>query len=156
MENRILLAVDDSPGSERAIDYLADWLRGTSATVRVVHALPRTPAAVAEAVKGASTRPSRAERWLASSREEAQPILIRAVEQLKKDGLDPGSIDDGFVYLHQDVTAADGLLEVARKHGCKTIVVGRNALPWHRELFHHHVSDELVRKAENFTIWVVE
>jgi hypothetical protein len=35
-------------------------------------------------------------------------------------------------------------------------VVGRNALPWHRELFHHHLADELVRKAENCTVWVVE
>jgi len=153
MMNTILLAVDDSPASAKAIDYLASWLKGTAASVRVVHVLPH---ATTVAAKTGSDRPSRSERWLAMSREEAQPILMKAVERLKRDGMDPGAVEEGFLYLHPDVTAAQGLIDVAHEHSCTTLVVGRNALPWHRELFHHHIADELVKKAAGCTIWVVE
>ena len=40
MNNSVLLAVDDSPASDKAIDYLADWLEGTQVSVHVVHVLP--------------------------------------------------------------------------------------------------------------------
>lgn len=30
------------------------------------------------------------------------------------------------------------------------------SLPWYRELFHGHACDELVRRGEGFTVWVVE
>lgn len=150
MTHSILLAVDDSPASHEAIGYLSSWLAGSGATVHVVHVLPH--AAGAEAAE----RETSAERWLAMSREQAQPVLMRSIELLKSHGLDPGGLEDGFLYLRPETTAADGLIEAARERGCKTLVVGRNALPWHREVFHHHIADELVEKAKGLTIWVVE
>jgi len=155
MTDRVLLAVDESEASERATAYLASWLKDRAVTVRIVHALPQVPVANVVTV-GAEKPVTRVERWLAMSREKAQPSLFRAVEKLKSDGVDPGTIEDGFVYLDPGVTAAEGLVDLARTDHCDTIVVGRNALPWHRELFHHHLADELVRKAENCTVWVVE
>lgn len=155
MTERVLLAVDESKASDQATAYLASWLKGTGMTVRVTHALPQIPA-TDKATVGGDKPPSRAERWLAMSREEAQPSLFRAVEKLKSEGMDPASIEDAFLYLDPGVTAAEGLLEFAQKEGCDTIVVGRNALPWHRELFHHHIADELIRKADHCTVWVVE
>ena len=152
MKNNILFAVDDSPATDKAIDYLADWLNGRPATVHVVHVLPHTPA---PKKKGAE-KPTRAERWLAMSREDAQGTLMKAVERLKERGMDPGSVEDRFLYVHSDFTAADGLLDAAREQSCETVVLGRNALSWSRELFHHHIADELIRKAEGYTVWVVE
>jgi nucleotide-binding universal stress UspA family protein len=156
MDNRILLAVDDSPASKATVDYLAEWLKGTPCSVSVVHVLPHSPVSAVAAAAGGSSKPGRAEHWLAMSRDQAQPILIEAVERLKRDGMDPGSIDDAFIYLHSEMTGADGLLAFAKEHGCSTIVVGRSALPWHRELFHHHMADELIRNSKGYTVWVVE
>ena len=154
MSHRVLLAVDDSPASDRAIDYLGAWLEGGVTAARVVHALSRAPDSAPKTTP--SGKPTRAERWLALSREQAQPILFRTVERLKDVGMDPGAIDDGFVYVTPDSTAAEALLADAREHRCDTLIVGRNALPWHRELFHHHLADQLIQKAEGTTIWVVE
>ena len=48
------------------------------------------------------------------------------------------------------------LLETAHKQNCGTIVVGRESYPSFKEMFHHHVGEELVRKGQGFAIWVVE
>lgn len=37
-----------------------------------------------------------------------------------------------------------------------TIVVGRQSFSRLRDLFHYHVANELVRKGQGFSIWVVE
>lgn len=152
MSDRVLLAVDETAASDRALEYLARWTRGHEATVLVVHAL-REAATTARAGSGAAVR---AQERLERDREAAQPITMRAVEALKDEGLDPGAIDDGILYVSESRSAADGLLALARERSVDTLVVGRNALPWHRELFHHHLADELVQKAEGLALWVVE
>ena len=55
---------------------------------------------------------------------------------------------------HEDLV--NDILQAGRKDGCSTIVVGRESFSWLKEMFHHHVADELVRKAHGLTIWVVE
>ena len=52
--------------------------------------------------------------------------------------------------------AADMILKEARAHDCGTIVVGRNSLPWLREMFHRHVGQDLAKAAERFSILIVE
>ena len=48
------------------------------------------------------------------------------------------------------------LLETAHKQNCGTIVVGRESYPSFKEMFHHHVGEELTRNGQGFAIWVVE
>ena len=47
-------------------------------------------------------------------------------------------------------------LAAAREAECSTIAIGRETLPWYRELLHRHAGDLLVRHAEGFTVWVIE
>jgi len=152
MDHRILLAVDDTVASNRALEYLAEWVRGRPVTVFLVHVLRD---ATSEAAPGSGLE-ARAKERLERDRQAAQPVVIRAVETLKQIGLDPGSIDDRLLYVSQDESTVDGLLRLARELSVDTLVAGRNALPWHRELFHHHLADELVEKAAGLALWVVE
>ena len=54
-------------------------------------------------------------------------------------------------------SVAEGILDTARKNDIHTVVVGRAALPWFKEMLHRHVGNELVAKAAgDLTVWVVQ
>ena len=43
----------------------------------------------------------------------------------------------------------------ARERGVRTILVGHHAFPWHREIFHRHVGEELHDRAEAESVLVI-
>jgi len=141
MSERILLAVDASRASARAIEYVAAMVAGIdSPYLHLVHVLP--PAAA-----GADAE---------SEQAAARELLDSMKQQLVTAGLDPEHVDAGVLSLPSMTDFAEGLLDVARDQKCSTVVVGRTSLPWFREAFHHHPADELVKKAHGFTLWIVE
>lgn len=147
MHERILMAVDDSPASEKALEYVARMVTGRPEHyVHLVHVLPP----VASASMGGEG-PSEA-----AQRDRARELLERMGARLREAGLADGHVDSGYLAVRSDTSMVEGLLDTARDQSCSTIVVGRSALPRVRELFHSHPADELVRKAQGFTLWIVE
>jgi K+-sensing histidine kinase KdpD len=51
---------------------------------------------------------------------------------------------------------ATSILEAARANRCGTVVIGRESFPWLKELFQHHMGDELIRRGRGLAIWVIE
>jgi hypothetical protein len=47
------------------------------------------------------------------------------------------------------------LIGTARKQNCGTIAVGRESYSSFKEMFHHHVGEELVRQAPGFAVRVI-
>lgn len=138
MSDRILMAVDDSPASRRALDYVAESTAGRPDTyVHLVHVLP---------AKGGG------EEGRASSHELLEGMRGRLISS----GLSGEHVDTGTLSAPAESALIDGLIDLGTDQSCSTIVVGRNSLPWYRELFHAHPADQLVRKAQGFTVWVVE
>jgi len=136
MIQRILLAVDESPASERAARYVGEMIGGhPEHYVHLVHVLPATHSA---------------------SEEEARALLTALRQHFVSRGVKAGDIDEGILSVPSDASISDGILDIARDQECETIAVGRNALPWYKETFHHHPADELVKKAKGFTLWIVE
>jgi len=134
MDERILVAVDDSPASERAVEYVAEMVQGRPGHfVHLVHVL----------VGGGDAAAARA-------------LLERLAARLRAAGLPADHVDSGALSVRADVSMVEGLLDTARDQSCSTIVMGRNWLPRHRELFHRHPADELVRAGSGFTLWIVE
>jgi nucleotide-binding universal stress UspA family protein len=163
----LLIAVDDSLASERAVDYVADcFAHGEERhRVRLVHVLPPVPPCLSESAErgrgeeiGVRTesRKSIEETWLAEQEQSAHPLLDRLRRRLMEDGFEEGRLAMDFIAPMPGESVARAVLESAEQHGSETIVVGRTALPWYREVFRHHVSSELVRQAEGHTVWVVE
>lgn len=137
MSERILLTVDDSQASARSVEYVSTMLAGTADRyVHLIHVLPPLAPASADAA--------------------ARNLLGAMREQLMAAGMPGDQVDTGILAIPTMGELAEGLLDVARDQQCGTIVVGRNSLPWLREAFHHHPADELVKKAQGFTLWVVE
>ena len=143
MSERLVIAVDGSPASEQALDYVANLTHGrTDLYYHLVTVLPPSAA------------PKEGENSELES--AARQLIERFESRLAGAGVDPERLDGGTLVGHPDRSMVDGLLDVARDQEAGTIVVGRNALPWYREIFHHHVADELVKRAQGFAVWIVE
>jgi len=148
MEERILLAVDGSPASKRALEYVTSMVGWETAEryLHLVHVLPPVPARVDRSGRPRSGK----------DEEEARELLTRMRRLACQAGLAAERVDVGLLYLRPDLSLVEGLIQVARDQSCGTIIVGRSSLPWYRELFHHHPADELVHQAHGFTVWIVE
>jgi K+-sensing histidine kinase KdpD len=133
-DERILVAVDGSPASERAVEYVAQMVQARpDHYVHLVHVLTGD-----------------------EDIDDARALLERLRGRLQAAGLAGDRVDGGALTVRSDVSMIEGLLDTARDQSCGTVVMGRNSLPRHRELFHSHPADELVRAAAGFTLWIVE
>ena len=137
----ILVAVDDSAASERAVRYVADVVgaRERFRVVRLDQELAEKEAAALEA-----------------RRKEVAPAFERARSALTEAGFADEAIEDHDRVAIDSKEVARQCLEAADEYACGTVCIGRESLPWHRELFHLHVAEALVRNGQNHTIWAVE
>ncbi len=58
--------------------------------------------------------------------------------------------------MKKEEEKVDDILDVARDKKYDTVVFGRRSFSWLKEMFHRHVADELVKKGQGLTLWVVE
>lgn len=162
---QILLALDDSEASERAVHYVADMLgRLSNAHVHLFHVLPPIPPELLEF--GGAEDPGTERRlsdklkqaqaeWVDRAKADAQPVMERAKAVLSGAGIAPRRVSVEFSpSIHRPDIPRD-ILEAAQRARCDTIVVGRTALSWLKEQMGQHVGEALVKKAEEVTIWVV-
>ena len=96
------------------------------------------------------------EQWIEKAKTKALPILKKAKSTFKKARLPAKAVNMEFWIDVKSKGLAGDILDAGRLNKCNTVVVGRKSFSWLKELFHHHVADELVRNAHNLTVWVVE
>jgi nucleotide-binding universal stress UspA family protein len=160
--HNLLIAVDDSEATSRAVAYVASTVdRHRDFRVHLFHVAPILPELLE--FRGSENPQAEANREteLAKSRLSyleglAQAVFARAQAILDRAGVPAGAVKTHFLTTIGGEGLIQNLLEAARTNACDTIVVGRQSHSWLRELLQHHVADELVRKGEGFTIWVVE
>ena len=160
---RILVAVDESENSHRAVKYVGSLLREAPDTaVTLFHVLKPMPRGLLE--HGGSENPAAetqlSERlrkdqdaWIRQEAEAECPFLIKAFETLTESGFDRSRV--ALRIGHEDDIARN-ILEEARNGKHETIVVGRHGSSSIKRLFGGGVTDQLLRDAKGFTIWVVE
>lgn len=160
--SRILVAVDDSEHSERALRYVGTLLRDTrDVYVTLFHVLKPMPRELLE--HGGSEDPSvevrlaeelqrDQETWVRTESMIEYPILLKALEVFGKTGfpLDRVTLKFG----HED-DIAHTILNEARNGGYETIVVNRHSSNGIKRFFGGSITDQLLRDATGFTLWVV-
>jgi nucleotide-binding universal stress UspA family protein len=163
---RILVVVDDSKASRRAVSYVASIIQAKRQyAVCLLHVLRPLPPELMEF--GGSEDPEREEKlekklkdkreqWIEKAKTQALPILKKAKSTFKKAGIPTNALKTQFWIDTNGEGLAGDILDAGRLNKCNTVVVGRKSFSWLKELFHHHVADELVRNAHNLTVWVVE
>jgi hypothetical protein len=155
----VLVALDDSEAAEVALRYVSHMTAGRPEfRIHLLHLLrpvPRSLRGGDDAEEDEELRDARG-RWITQAEERVQPLFERAREELEAGGIAPADIATECRLSFADVSVARDCIEAARNNGCWTIAIGRESLPWYRDLFHRHACDEIVRHAAGFTVWVVE
>ncbi|NOT23688.1 MAG: universal stress protein [Nitrospiraceae bacterium] len=160
---KILIAVDGSEHSARALHYVGMLLRDTrDAQVTLFHVLKPMPRELlehggsedpAEEVRLAKKLQEAQEDWVRTESRFEHPILLTALELFGKTGfpLDRVTLKFG----HED-DIAHTILDEARTGGYGTIVVSRQDSNRMKRFFGGGVTDQLLREASGYTLWVVE
>jgi nucleotide-binding universal stress UspA family protein len=161
---RILVAVDESEASRRAIDYVADMLGGRHGFhVGLLH-LELPP----RMLEWGGSEDSNVEDEISSERaevyqkleekkiEDGQHMLEKLKGILTERGIDVTALLVRFEEPLDRKHIAHDVLNIAKERDYGTIVVGRHSFSGLKRLFQHHVGEELVRAGKRVTIWVVE
>ncbi|MDP3092769.1 MAG: universal stress protein [Nitrospira sp.] len=160
---RFLLAVDESENSHRIAQYVGSLLRRTpDVAVTLFHVLKPMPRELLE--HGGSENPAAEAQWGVQLRNEQEAwirkegesechVLKKACETLAQSGFDTSHVV--LRYGHEDDIAGN-ILEEARRGHHETIVVGRHGTSRIKRIFGGGVTDQLLRDAKGFVIWVVE
>jgi nucleotide-binding universal stress UspA family protein len=160
---RVLLAVDESQNSHRVVQYVGSLLRRTpDVAVTLFHVLKPMPRELLE--HGGSENPAaeaelsmqlrnEQEAWIRKERESECHVLRKACETMTQSGFDTSHV--AMKFGHEDDVARN-ILEEARSGHHETIVVGRHGTSRIKRIFGGGVTDQVLRDAKGFAIWVVE
>lgn len=163
---RLLVVVDASEASKRVLSYVggltADSIR---AEIHLAFLEPRLPPSLLES--GGAESPEREQEveaslraeqhaWIGRTDRKADSVLRSARTALERAGVAASRIRTCASSPLDAASAADEVLLLARDEQCGTIVVGHRAHGWFRAVAGGHLAEQLVRKAEGHTIWVVD
>ena len=148
-ERSILISIDESENSERAIDYVG----------RLVGGLPGFKATLVTILEEPNpdifATPEDRDRYLRERKTRLETVLTEARERLLTHGLDESTVQ---IKIHQRLceNIAQCILDEQRLGEYGTLVVGRRGLSKSEEFLFGSVSQKLVTYADNCAVWVVE
>jgi nucleotide-binding universal stress UspA family protein len=166
MTTRLLVLVDESPASKRAVSYVARMVgRRRGFQLCLAHLLPPLPAGLME-FRGAenpdeeqrldAALKASQRRWMVAAKEAAHSVFAGACAMLHAAGVPAKAVETRFFDPTNGASVAERIIHLARSRKCGTVVVGREAVSWFRELVRGDLAEELVRSGKGVTIWVVE
>jgi nucleotide-binding universal stress UspA family protein len=147
--HNILIAVDESENSRRAVSYVAKLLEGMPRfKVMLLHIIN-------EPEEDFFADEGERERWLAEKRETAERILDKTKTVLVDEGFAPERVFPQ-VKVRYCPSIAECILQEAEATQSETIVVGRKGVSRKEEFLFGSVSNRIIHEAESCTVWVVE
>jgi len=148
-KKKILIAVNASENSRRAVSYVSKILGGFSGFhVVFLHVIdpPEEDYFSCRAEQ---------EKWMAQHGIEIDRLLEGYRQIFIREGFDPKALSlRKTLRFHPSV--AECILEEQARLECGTIVVGRQALSRSEEFLFGSISSKIVSHAKNCTVWVVE
>lgn len=163
--NKILLAIEDSEASMKAVAYVAEMVRGHEAIhICLFHALPPIPPRLLEFGGTEDPQQEQALRtelksaqteWIEKAKNAVQPSITRARAIFQNHSLSQSQISTHFSHTIHKLDIVREILNAAKQADCGTVVVGRHRLPWVQDLFYHHTGEGLVEQAQELSVWVV-
>ena len=159
---RVLIALDDRPGSLKAVDYVARILKGSSHVDFILfHVLaPASPNLLTRDVIRRietihETHPHVSGYfWNPEDEERMRRTFATAREILTRAGFGEFQIQEDFGVEGQEI--ANIIVERAKALKCSTVVLGRRGLSRVKEFFLGSVSKSVIGLARGITVWIVD
>ena len=163
---QILIALDDSEGSWKALDHVAGRARTlTDPVIHLFHATDPIPPQLREFGGAENPHAERAlerelkekqERWAQTALAKTEPLLDQARHRIERAGIKQEKIYSHILVLRHREDLVDEILKVAEENHCESIVVGFSSFPWVKEVFVDHLGEELRRKARAIAVEIID
>ncbi|MDY0041001.1 MAG: universal stress protein [Desulforhabdus sp.] len=150
MNKKILIAVDLSENSLKAVDYVAKMMECHSEVdITLLHVI-REPSP--------DVMPDEQERrnHVEKNRAESLGLMEKAGARLTAHDIPEKNIQLKIQICSKPVTVAELILHERRSGKYGTIVVGRRGMSKKEEFLFGSISNKVVREARDCTVWVVE
>ncbi len=143
---RIIIAVDGSPATNRAVDFVCDWLGRYDYTAELLHVIrgvdtfdPTSPEFIPEELQDLI-------------QEEARRQIEQLREQLIAAGFKPDKVSGRIITGVQ--SRADTIVCEAEEKHCGTIIIGRKQVPRVQDFFMGRIGHNVIHSGRDFTVWI--
>ena len=150
METKLLLAIDLSEDSLKAINYTADILsRHPAVGITLLHVI-KEPSP--DLVPSSEER----RRHLETLRVKSLALMEQAAQRLIVRGISEKHVHLAVQVCKEPKSVAEMILQEQRTGGYGTIVIGRRGISKREEFLFGSTSSRVIREAKNCAVWVVE
>jgi nucleotide-binding universal stress UspA family protein len=145
----ILIAVDNSENARRAVQYVADFLRGLPwCHITLLTIISQPP-------EDYFTGEQEQQQWLADQNAGADKILEELREILIQSGFQKHAVDTKTT-MSFCPSIADCILNEQKALQSDTLVIGRRGISKKEEFMFGSTSNKLLHSAKDCSIWVIE
>ena len=148
--NKMLLAVDGSENSRKAVDYVGTFASGTEVELTLYYVVRSFGLGFLEDF---SMREEDIEDFVEEAESNVQRMFRSYREGLEKAGVEPARISTKHTL--QSYSRAGDIVRQAKEGGYGTIVLGRRGLSKVREFLMGRVTSKVLDRAEAFAVWIV-
>ena len=153
---KILLAVDASPASMKAVEFVASLLGGHGYEVCIFHAIPGLGAIhfdLSEVCRPELPEVDMSDTCLEAFKLKVARLFQDVKDRLMTSGFESEKISEKIISGVR--SRSDAIVKEAEDGGFGTIVVGRRGLSKVEAFFMGRVGHEVVYGGKKFTVWVV-
>jgi nucleotide-binding universal stress UspA family protein len=160
MKHKILIAIDASENSLKAVKYAAGILRSDSQVTlfHVFYKFSREDIQITDlsphhdVTFSGSTKEFKA--WLAQQRASVEEALDKARNMMIEGGLNSENI--GIKIEERQQGVAEDILNEVKEGGYDTVIMGRRGASGVKRFFFGSVTTKIMHHAEDCAVWVVE
>jgi len=148
-DKHLLVAVDDTESSKRAVLYVADFLGGLPGfTVTICSIIPAPE-------QDFFDHEEQERAWIKEQKAQVENMLENYRQILIRSGFPKDNVRIRS-FADKGKSFADVILAMHCDHTCCTVVVGRHHKSKTEEFLYGSTSSRLIHEAKNCAVWVVE
>jgi nucleotide-binding universal stress UspA family protein len=148
---KIILAVDVSENSHRAVVYVGDFTASTEAELTLYHVVRSFVIGIVD--ENSILDQEMRERLLEEMQNDLPQMFDEYTESLKKSGVASARIANKHTF--PSYSRAGDILREAEKGGYGTIVLGRRGQSGTPEFLMGSVANKVLSRAKGFAVWIV-
>jgi nucleotide-binding universal stress UspA family protein len=150
METKLLLAIDLSENSLKAVDYAASILScHPTSDVTLLHV-------IMELSPDIMPSSEERQRHVEELRSQSLALMEQAAQRLTSHHIPEKNIHLKIQVCKKPVSVAELILHEQQVGGYGTIVVGRRGMSKREEFLFGSISSRVIREAKNCAVWVIE